>query len=99
MAAQRGPVTGGGLPGTACAPDLFTRFDALQGLPNDAAQGPIRDKLGFDLKQPMSSKPGSFIRTIFQAVSPPKDSGPFKAALFGVAAFWWLAYWWIKAWL
>src|SRR5271166_1571817 len=103
---QRAPITGPGLPGTACAPDLFTRIDKLQGLPIDDKGGPVRSYLGFNLKIPPSwdppiewTLPGGFVRSVFMAFSP-GDNDPWYIAqpkkLVRLVA---VLYWWLKGWL
>jgi hypothetical protein len=52
MIDQRAVATGEGLPRTACAPDLFTRIDALKGKDSPHAEWPVRFYLGFGTPLP-----------------------------------------------
>jgi hypothetical protein len=52
MIGQRDKPAGKGLPRTACAPDLFTRIDALAGNQTDHATWPVRWYIGFGTPLP-----------------------------------------------
>ncbi len=103
---QRAPANGPGLPGTACAPDLFTRIDRLTGLPINDRQGPIRAFLGFNLQIPPSwdppiewTLPGSFVRSVFMAFSPGQDDPWYIAFVKKLVRLLMVLFWWLVGWL
>src|SRR6516165_7688615 len=53
---QRAEAKAEGLPGNACAPDLFTRIDALKAPNGPGAEFPVRWIIGFSDGSPFPKK-------------------------------------------
>src|SRR5215475_1787989 len=66
---QRAPAAGEGLPETACAPDLFSRFDGLPAIDPAREFGPIRWFLGWGPGGPGDLRKGGWAKNIFDSLS------------------------------
>src|SRR5271166_2200672 len=96
---QNGPVQGKGLPGTACAPDFFSRIDALAPLPAQAAAMPIRDRFGWKSPLLLDIKPDSWLMMILDYIEGKPKDGWFRHGMGTVFAYVTLVVIYVMAWM
>src|SRR5271165_231607 len=104
--AQRDPATGKGVPGTACADDMFTRFDQLTDVEGPGKDNPVRWYLGFlpagqvgqnnqvSKGGPRDVQFNKFVAKVDAWMWPGKDAGFVERALRYTAILWFNAIIW-----
>jgi hypothetical protein len=102
---QRGQKAGQGLPGTACAPDLFSRIDGLQPLPQVIRQMPVRNALGFGLDKagqpggPFDLQQGAWAFLVYDTLEGPANAGFWRRQLGTLAGVIFLCWLWAVGWV